>query len=535
MAPEWLRLVVALVCAVSAVAILRRRLAPSAATALLACAFLLVPAGATDTASAPRFAASLIATPMAPMCGAVAGLWWPARPLRRRLLALGFAALGAALVAGLLHAASFDPGSTGCSLCPDNLLAVPPAQGLAAPSDRIAAVLLGVTGLVVAVVAAGRWWRSGSLDRRVAWPMLFGSAGVAAMMATDAVHLLTRPRDLFDYWAGPIWNAQLVLLALVAVGGWWRLSLPRRTADRVARKVLAATPDVATLVGSLAREIGDPDLVVTYRRLDGTRIDVDGRPAAALAGRAVLRLTRDGATYAELWHAARVESQSDVLRATVDSSGLALEYVAAQARLRAETLDAQAARRRVVATADAERGRLERDLHDGAQQGLITVSLQLTAAAARSAPAAVARAQEEITLALQDLRTLAHGLFPVSLTEAGLLAALRELGDHTLVPLVVDGAAFSPMGAEVDMAFYNLVVDVASATPEASGAVVRVALEGGDGSPARVRVSATPADPDRARLLLVRAEDRVAALGGTLSVVATEDALVVEGEVPCGS
>ena len=115
------------------------------------------------------------------------------------------------------------------------------------------------------------------------------------------------------------------------------------------------------------------------------------------------------------------------------------------------------------------------------------------------------------------------------------MAALRELGDHTLVPLVVEGAAFGPAGAEAEMAFYDVVVDVATATPDAPGAVVRVALDGGDGSPARVRVSATPADPDRARRLLVRAEDRVAALGGTLSVVATEETLVVEGEVPCGS
>ena len=189
--------------------------------------------------------------------------------------------------------------------------------------------------------------------------------------------------------------------------------------------------------------------------------------------------------------------QSDVVRAVADSSGLALEYVAAQARLRAETLDAIDARRRVVASADAERGRLERDLHDGAQQGLITLSVQLATAAANGGSARIAEAQHEISLALQDLRAVARGLFPASLGEAGLVAALRELGDHTHVALVVDGAAFGPVGLDVDKAFYDLVVDVATATPEAPGAVVRVELDRGDDASARVRVRATPADPDR--------------------------------------
>jgi signal transduction histidine kinase len=538
MAPEWLRLVVGTVCAVSAVVVLRRRMAPASALMLLACACLLVLSGATDTSSARRFAASLLATPLAPFCGAVAGLWWPVRPVGRWLLVVGGAALAAVLVSGALRAIAFDPTATGCFRCPDNLLAVPSASAQVGAFDRTATVLVLLSGLLVAGVAVARWWRSARLARRTAWPMLLGGAWVAALSAVHAARALTTPRDLYDAWAVPMWNAQLVILTVIAVGGWWRLSLPRRTADRVARSVLAATPDPTALVASLAREIGDADLVVTYRRLDGSCIAVDGCLVDPPADRAVLRLTRDGATYAELWYAVRMGPESDVVRAVADSSGLALEYVAAQARLRAETLDAIAARRRVVARADAERGRLERDLHDGAQQGLVTLSMQLTAAAARPGSVGdgrLAEAQREITTALHDLRTIARGVFPVSLGEAGLVAALRELGDHTGVPLVVEGTLTEPVAPDVGMAVYDLVSDVTDATPEADGAVVRVAVDGGGRVPVRVTVTATPADRQRPARLTVRAEDRVAALGGTLTVSSTGSGLLVTSEIPCAS
>lgn len=534
MAPEWLRLVVALVCAVSALVVLRRRLAPASAGLLLACAGLLLPSGAPDTASAARFTASMVVTALAPLCGAVAALWWPVRPLTPRILALGGVALAAGVAAGFLHAVAFDPAAQGCFRCPRNVVAVPAATGHVASFERTATALVAVAGLGVAAATAVRWWRSAPVARNMAWLIMSGGAGAAALGASQAVRVLTQPLGLYDAWARQIGTAQLVLLLVLAAGVWWRLSMPRLTAERVARRVLAATPDPVGLVASLAREIADPDLVVTYRRLDGSTIDIAGRPTVPPDHRAVLRLTRDGATYAELWYAARLDAESDVVRAVADSSGLALEYVAAQARLRAEALEAVRARRRVVATADDERGRLERDLHDGAQQGLIALSLQLTAAAA-SGTARVAEAQHEISLALQDLRTVARGLFPVSLGEAGLVPALRELGDHTHVPLVVEGALSGPAGVATDLAFYDMVLDVATATLEVPGAVVRVVLDGGANQPARVRVSATPADPTRARRLLVRAEDRVAALGGTLTVRTTGATLVVEGEVPCVS
>ena len=219
----------------------------------------------------------MVATGLAPLCGAVAGLWWPVgRPTR--LFAVGCVALVTGLAAGLLHAVAVAPGAQGCSRCPANLLAVAAASSHAVSFDRTATFLVSVAGLVVATAAVLRWWRSARLARRTTWPMLLGGAGVAALATAHSVHTLGQTWGLYDAWAGPVESAQLGLLVLVAVGAWWRLSLPRRTADRVARRVLAATPDPESLVVSLAREIDDRDLAVTYRRLDGSRLDADGQP-----------------------------------------------------------------------------------------------------------------------------------------------------------------------------------------------------------------------------------------------------------------
>jgi len=145
------------------------------------------------------------------------------------------------------------------------------------------------------------------------------------------------------------------------------------------------------------------------------------------------------------------------------------------------------------------------------------------------------QAQREITVALEELRSVARGLFPVSLAEAGVLAALRELGDHTAVPLVVDGTVAGPRSLETDMAIYHLVADVVGSTTAGPGTVVRVRLDGGDMEPIRVQITIPPAAPGWTRQLVIRSEDRLMALGGRLSVASTASALTVEGEIPCAS
>ena len=192
-----------------------------------------------------------------------------------------------------------------------------------------------------------------------------------------------------------------------------------------------------------------------------------------------------------------------------------------------------------MVSADAERKRLERDLHDGAQQGLITVSMQLTAAAAAAPDPGhrwtSAHGTGRAHRGLGDLREIARGLFPVSLAEAGVQAALRELGDHTPVPLLVDGSVNGSCTSETNMAMYQLVLDVVNGLPAGAGAYVRVSLDGGGTEPAAVLITTPPADPGRIRRRVLRSEDRLIALGGSLTIAATATGLTLVGEIPCGS
>ena len=536
---EGLRIAATVMCVASGVLLLRRGLAVTTAWLLLACALTVSLGAMPDTSPATLFAVSLVVTSLIPALAAVAGLCWPVRPLSRieRVAAVGAVGI-AGVVSGVAPALVYDTRAAGCNTCPVNLLEIRAIPRLTTSLEHAAAVLTVGWGMAVAVLAVGRWARAPRLARRHSWPMLLGGASIGLLAAAQAARSLAIPDDVFDPLAGLISNVELCLLMVVTAGIWFRLSLPRRVERRVGRAVLARTPTPATLVASLARSVGDPDLEVTYNRLNGDRIDLQGQPSTVPADKTGLRLTRDGSAYAEIWYSIRLHDTADLVHAAATSSGLALEYFAAQARLRAETLEAIEARQRIVIKADAERKRMERDLHDGAQQGLVALSVQLTTAAAtastgHSAARRLIQAQREITEALEELRAIARGLFPVSLEEAGVHAALRELGDHTLVPLVVDGTMAGQGSLETDMAIYHLVLDVVDSTRAGPDTVVRVTLEGGATAPTRILITAPPATPGWTRRLVIRSEDRLMALGGRLSVATTPAGLTFEGEIPC--
>ena len=133
--------------------------------------------------------------------------------------------------------------------------------------------------------------------------------------------------------------------------------------------------------------------------------------------------------------------------------------------LRARVHDLRDARQRIIAAADAERRRIERDLHDGAQQRLVAVALTLGLAESHleSDPAKAARliaeAREEAQLAIKDLRDLAHGIHPAVLSERGLGAALEALATRSPVPVEVTGAPDGPIDPAVEAAAYFVTAE----------------------------------------------------------------------------
>jgi PAS domain S-box-containing protein len=219
--------------------------------------------------------------------------------------------------------------------------------------------------------------------------------------------------------------------------------------------------------------------------------------------------------------------------------------LAAQAIANAEAREQLAASRaRIVEAGDAERRRLERNLHDGAQQRLVATSLTLRLAERRvdADPAAarelMAQARGELEQALEELRELARGLHPAILTERGLRAALDVLADRAPVPVEVVGAPGDRLPERVEAAAYYVVSEaLTNVAKYARASAVRVEVEQPDG---RLVVTVSDdgvggADTGRGTGLRGLA-DRVEALGGRLEVASPAGGgTTLRASLPCGS
>jgi signal transduction histidine kinase len=213
------------------------------------------------------------------------------------------------------------------------------------------------------------------------------------------------------------------------------------------------------------------------------------------------------------------------------------------AELRARLKELRASRARLVEAGDAERRRLERDLHDGAQSRLVGLALMLRSARARAAEdrelaTLLDRAQDELQTSLTELRELARGIHPAILTERGLAPALDGLVSRAPVPVTLQAEAEERLPGPVESAAYFVVSEALANVAKyarASHATVRVRRENG-----RVSVDVTDdgiGGADAARGSGLRGlADRVAALDGTLSLHSPPgDGTRLHAEIPCGS
>lgn len=216
------------------------------------------------------------------------------------------------------------------------------------------------------------------------------------------------------------------------------------------------------------------------------------------------------------------------------------------AELHARLEELAASRARIVTAGDVERRRLERNLHDGAQQRLVTLSLSLRIALSKlysepeTARTTLADACEELGLALKELRELARGLHPAVLGDHGLRAAVETLASRVPVPVEVADIPAERLPEPVEVAAYYLIAEALTNVAKYAGAsTVRVHVAERDGSVV-VEVSddgvggADPATGSGLRGLT----DRVESLGGSLDVVSPAGAgtsLRAEIPVPPGA
>jgi signal transduction histidine kinase len=296
---------------------------------------------------------------------------------------------------------------------------------------------------------------------------------------------------------------------------------------------LGQAPPPGSLQAALAQAVGDPELQIAYWLPDAEHdVDATGRlvpEPVASPGRAVTALVRDGRRIAVVSHTAALPDLERELGAAVR---LALENERLQAQALAQLDQLRASRVRIVETGDAERRRLERDLHDGAQQRLLALSYDLRLARASAQAdgdsptgSLLTEATDHARAALGDLRELAHGIYPAILSEAGLAAALASLADAAPLPVELHTVAEGRHPAAVETAAYLLV---AEALQDAADRAATHATVSAIQDSRRLVVTVQDDGSDRTSSM-VQLADRVGALDGRLAVEPRR----LRAELPC--
>ena len=215
--------------------------------------------------------------------------------------------------------------------------------------------------------------------------MLVPVAGYLAFAAAAYVHAGDRGFLSNDPAGRALWLGQAAGLAGIAAGVAWERLRARRTRAKLARLVieLATSPRPGGLRGLLAITLGDPELEIVYPAQGGGWIDPGGRPLPAVprTGPGATTLTRDGAVVAVVLHRPDLLDDPRLVHEIQRAARLAIDHERLQADLSAQLARLRESRARIVAAADAERRRLERNVHDGAQQGLVRLAIAAGSAA----------------------------------------------------------------------------------------------------------------------------------------------------------
>jgi signal transduction histidine kinase len=481
------------------------------------------------------FTAGLVLHAACPPLVGHAGLVYPDGRLQSRLerVAVAIAYGGAVLVLGILPALFFDPAVMGCGQCPANLLGAGDDAASFQALNR-AGVWLGLAWTLLLVGVAGwRLFRSTAARRRVTAPVLIPAVVYLTLVAWDFQHALDRGFLSNDAVDRRLWLGQAMALVALAVGVAWEWVRGRRTRSALARLVveLAASPPPGGLGAILADTLDDPSLQLLYPLPDGRQIDARGRPAQPRQEQTVTPLVRGGRPVALLAHRPGLLDDPGLVEEIAATARLALENERLQAQVRAQLEDLRGSRTRIVEQGDAERRRLERNLHDGAQQHLVSLALSLRLARlgceTETDAAALEQAEAEVRQALGELRGLAHGLYPAALTEEGLGAALEALAEQAASPLALGPLPRERFDPKVEAAAYFVVAEILK-----RGRPGRAAVDAARGDGRLVLEIVTDQQPPEE---LTDLEDRVGALDGRLFVEhGRSGGTRIRAELPCG-
>jgi signal transduction histidine kinase len=308
---------------------------------------------------------------------------------------------------------------------------------------------------------------------------------------------------------------------------------------------LRTDPAPTELRDALARALRDPSLELVYWLPEfDTYSDLDGRDTALpseATGRATTLIDADGTHVAALIHDPLLKDEPELLQAVTAAAAIAIENARLHVELRARLEELTGSRARVIEAGQKERQRLERDLHDGAQQRLIALSLELRSLEERlredpDARRQLEEAQREITMSLEELRALAYGLHPAVLTGHGLAVALEQVAARASVPVRVTVDVESRLPEPVEVAAYYVVTEsLTNVAKHSRATMARVEVDREDDALVVEVVDDGVGGADSERGTGLRGlADRVEALGGRLRVwTPLGGGTRVRAEIPC--
>jgi signal transduction histidine kinase len=395
----------------------------------------------------------------------------------------------------------------------------------------------------IGVLAAQRWGRQRP-PRRPLGPLVdsfaLGLVMIAALFSSAV--FVGRPEDVPAIEA--IRRTAFFVVGLAPIAFLIGL-LRSRLAVGPAIVSLGAEAARGNVVDALRTALRDPSLEVAYWLPEyETYADLDGRAIELprSADRATTLIDReDGTHVAALVHDTSLRDEPELLDAVVAAGAFALENDRLHAELRARLEELKGSRARIIEAAQAERQRLERDLHDGAQQRLVALSLELGLLEERfegdsEAKTALDQTRREVAESLRELRELARGIHPAVVTGHGLAVALKTLAARAPLPvrLSVDLHGRLPERQEV-AAYYVVSESLTNVARYARASSAAVEVRHADG---RLLVEIVDdgiggADTRRGSGLRGLA-DRVEVLGGRLRVWSPAGGGTrVEAEIPC--
>ena len=433
----------------------------------------------------------------------------------------------------------------GCADCPTNLLAVDGAGGLGRALDVASKGATLAAIAAVSVVLARHWQQGTAAARRTLAPVLPTTWLYGAVSGAQILEELGAPLRVGETW-GVVEEASLVAIPLAFLAGLLRSRLAG-AGVRALVVELREAPASGELRAAVAKALRDPGAELAFWDPGLARYrDAEGQPVQLPAEddqRAVTTIERAGRRVGALVHDRAALEEPAMLDAVCAAAGLALENHRLHAEVLTQLEEVRASRARIVEAGDAARRRVERNLHDGAQQRLVTLSLVLRMARSRltgsdpDVDSLLAEAADELNAALHELRDLAAGLHPPILTEEGLPAALEALAERSPMPVRLRLAAPDRLAAPVEAAAYYVASEALTNAAKHSGAtqVVVSACRVDHQLEVEVADDGVGGAVVRAGSGLEGLTDRVEALGGSLHLCSRPgQGTSVVAHIPCG-